>query len=61
MSKVYRVKIKRVQYGYAIVGAKNEKQAESMALDAVVGHVLPPYDAIDTVEEVEEVEWEEED
>jgi len=59
MSKLYKVTIKRVQYGDAIVVAENEKQAESLALDAVVGAVLPPYDAIDTVESVTEVDMEE--
>lgn len=59
MSKVYKVAIKRVQYGDAIVGADSPEEAASRALDAVVGYILPPYDAIDTVESVIEVDMEE--
>lgn len=59
MNKIYKVLIKRVQYGEAVVAAENEKQAVSRALDAVVNHILPPYDATDTVEKITEVLMEE--
>lgn len=59
MNKLYKIVVKRVQYGDVIVAAENEKQAASMALDAIVNAVLPPYDAEDTVETIIEVDMEE--
>lgn len=53
--KVFQVRIKRVQYGIAVVACESAEQAASVALDSVVSMVLPPYDAFDEVVEVNEV------